>query len=115
MTSRVVFHRGWESQMFRSTETKALVLEHTAKLTMGAIKEAPRRNNAGGSSWNSSKNNIEAFVSNSFEGWYGNVVVERNPLVRHTMLIDQGFTDVAGRRHPGRRFLKAALLKARIE
>lgn len=113
--AKVVFRRGWEDQMFRSTETKALVMEHTARIAAGAIKEAPRRNNAGGSSWNSSKKNIEAFVENSLQGWYGNVVVDRNPRVRHTMLQDQGFTDVSGRRHPGRKFLKAALLKARID
>lgn len=117
MTSRtkLVIHRGWENTMFRSTQTKELVALHTAKLTAEAIKGAPRRKNASGTPWNGIKNNIEAYVQNSLEGWYGNVVIERNPRVRHAMLQDQGFTDIAGRRHPGRRFLKAALLKARVE
>ncbi|MFI9202629.1 hypothetical protein [Streptomyces sp. NPDC053048] len=113
--TKVVFKRGWENLLFRSTETKALVALHTSKLAAEAIKGAPRRTNASRTPWNASKKNIEAFVQNSLEGWYGNVVVERNPRVRHAMLQDQGFTDPAGRRHPGRRYLKAALLRMRVE
>ncbi|MCY0962738.1 hypothetical protein [Streptomyces sp. H27-H5] len=113
--TKLTIHRGWEEVMFRSTATKALVALHTSKIAAEAIKGAPRRKNSGGTPWNGIKNNIEAYVQNSLEGWYGNVVVERNPRVRHAMLQDQGFRDRSGRRHPGRRFLKAALLKSRIE
>jgi hypothetical protein len=113
--TKVVFHRGWEGQVFRSTETKRLIALHTSKLAAEVIKSAPRRRNAARSPWNASKKNIEAFVANGVQGWYGNVVIERNPLVRHTMLQDQGFRDRSGRRHPGRRFVKAALLKMRVE
>jgi hypothetical protein len=113
-SAKFTFHRDWENKAFRSTEMKELVAQVTARLTALSIKGAPRRPGRG-DTWNSSKNNIEGFIQNSYQGWYGNVVVERNPRVRHTMLQDQGFTDSAGRRHPGRKFLKAALLKMRIQ
>lgn len=100
--------------MFRSTAAKELVAYTTGRLAAEAIKAAPRRRGSGAQSWTSIKNNIEAYVQNSPEGWYGNVVIERNPRVRHAMLQDQGFTDRSGRRHPGRRFLKAALLRMRV-
>lgn len=111
---RLTIHRGWEHQMFRTTATKELVAYHTSKLTASSIKQAPRRIGSR-SSWNSIKNMIEGYVENSLEGWYGNVVIERHPDVMHAMLLERGFTDRGGRRHPGRRFLKSALLKARVE
>ncbi|MEU6704727.1 hypothetical protein [Streptomyces wuyuanensis] len=113
-SSRFVIHNGWENTAFRSTEMKTLVAGITAELAALSIKDAPRRPGRG-DPWNSIKNNIEAYVQNSLEGWYGNVVIERHPRVRHAMLQDQGFTDRAGRRHPGRRFLKKALLKMRVK
>jgi len=113
--TKVVFSRNWERELFQTTDVKRLIAKHTAELATEVIKQAPRRRNSSRSAWNSIKNNVEAFVSNSREGWYGNVVIERNDRVRHAMLQDQGFTDVAGRRHPGRKYVKAALLKLRIE
>ncbi|MCX5201489.1 hypothetical protein OG897_08490 [Streptomyces sp. NBC_00237] len=110
---KLVFQPGWEDIAFRSTETKTLIALHTAKLAAVAIKETPKRR--GNNSYTATKHNVEHFVQNSLKGWYGNVVVDRNPRVRHAMLTERGFTDRAGRRHPGRKWLKAALLKQRIE
>ncbi|QNJ42024.1 hypothetical protein [Streptomyces buecherae] len=49
------------------------------------------------------------------EGWHGIVSVEPNPRARHALLQEDGFTDRSGREHPGRRFLKEALYKMRID
>ncbi|ARX87892.1 hypothetical protein SMD44_07374 [Streptomyces alboflavus] len=105
---------GWEDQAFQSKDMRRLVALHTQRIRAEAIKKAPRRKHASRQSWTSITHNIDAYVRRDRQGWYGNVIVEQNPKVRHAMLQDQGFKDKTGRRHPGRKFLKAALMKSRI-
>ncbi|MDQ8703313.1 hypothetical protein RCO28_12555 [Streptomyces sp. LHD-70] len=111
---KLVMHRNWEYVVFHSTGTRDLVAMHSAKIAADAIKEAPRASATKGN-WNQIKKHIEAHVEADVWGWRGNVTIEDNPKVRHAMLQERGWTDRRGRRHPGRRFLKAALLKARVE
>lgn len=110
----LTLERGWEGRVFRSSGTRSLVARHTSKLAASAIKEAPRRS-ATKRSWNAIKRNISAVVAEDLQGWYGNVLLEDDERVRHTLLQERGWRDPKGRRHPGRRFLKRALEKARIE
>lgn len=115
--AKLTLHRGWQDRMFRTTAAKQLVTAHTLDLQKTAITEAPRRGHSP-LSWNSIKNNIEAFVANDLQGWHGNIVVDRNPRVRHTMLTDRGASNKGlgtARRPESRRFLKRALLKMRVE
>ncbi|BET51768.1 hypothetical protein RGQ21_67500 [Kitasatospora aureofaciens] len=108
------FDRGWEAKMLSTLETGALVAEVTGDIRDGAIREAPRRRSPK-SGWNQIKKNISAFVERDARGYYGNVTIELNDRVRHTLLQDRGWTDKRGRKHPGKRFLREALLKARID
>lgn len=111
---RLVMHRGWENQMFSTLEAGALVAETTERIRIGAVREAPRAKNVN-TNWNQIKKNMSAFVEKDAKGYYGNVTIELNDRVRHTLLQDRGWTDKGGRRHPGKRFMKQALLKARVE
>lgn len=106
--------RDWERTFLRSPESRDLVAGATAEIAAYAIKGAPRRS-ATKSNWNQLKKNIEAFVEVDALGWRGNVVTEAESHVRHAIRQELGWKDRKGRRHPGRRFLKAALEKARIE
>lgn len=104
---------GWEYKMFKTLECGALVAETTEKIRMGAIRDAPRSRSTK-TNWNQIKKNMDSFVERDERGYYGNVTIELNERVRHTLLQDRGWTDRGGRRHPGKQFLKEALLKARI-
>lgn len=109
----LVMHRGWDTEILSSDDSEKAVALHTAEIAALAIKEAPRRS-AIRNNWNSIKRNIEAMTA-LYDVWYGQVVVEFNEEVTHAMLQERGWTDQKGRRHPGRRYLKEALLKARID
>ncbi|MFJ8041209.1 hypothetical protein ACIRBX_11955 [Kitasatospora sp. NPDC096147] len=106
-------NKNWEDTVLSSDQAKDLVEKHTAIVAELAIKGAPRGSNSR-LNWNRSKANITAMVT-LYRQWYGQVVIEDDPDVRHTMLQERGWRDRAGRRHPGRLFLKEALEKARIE
>jgi hypothetical protein len=111
---KLVMHRGWENDVLSTLEAGALVAEVTGEIRNNAVKMAPRANNTK-TNWNQIKKNISAFVEKDVKGYYGNVTIELNDRVRHTLLQDRGWTDKGGRRHPGKRFLRAALLNARVE
>lgn len=110
---KLTMHRGWEYQMFKTLECGALVAEVTGELRNEAVKEAPRRKSSK-SGWNMIKKNISAFVEKDAKGYYGNVTIENNDRVRHALLQEYGWTDKRGRKHPGKRYLREVLLKARI-
>lgn len=111
---KLVLHRGWEYKMFQTLEAGALVAEVTEKIRINAVGGAPRSRTTK-TNWNQIRKNISAFVERDAKGYYGNVTIEDNDRVRHSMLQERGWTDLGGRRHPGKRYLKAALLKARDE
>ncbi|MFG2228028.1 hypothetical protein [Streptomyces sp. NPDC048644] len=111
---KLVMHRNWEYAVFHSAATRDLMAMHSAEIAAGAINQAPQAS-ATKDNWNQIKKHIKARVEADTWGWRGTVTVEDTPRVRHAMLQDRGWTDRKGRRHPGRRYLKAALLKARVE
>ncbi|MGC9439260.1 hypothetical protein [Streptomyces sp. WG5] len=111
---KLTMHRGWEAKMLGTLEAGALVAEVTGDIRDGAIREAPRSRTTK-TNWNQIKKNISAFVEKDARGYWGNVTIELNDRVRHTLLQDRGWTDKKGRRHPGKRFLREALLKARVD
>lgn len=111
---KIVMHRGWEHKMFSTLEAGALVAEVTGELRNMAVRDAPRRSNSK-TNWNQIKKNISAFIEKDVRGYYGNVTIENNERVRHALLQERGWTDLGGRKHPGKRYLREALLKARIE
>lgn len=110
---KLTMHRGWESKMFSTLEAGALVAEVTGELRNMAVRDAPRRKSAK-SGWTEIKRNISAFIEKDHRGYYGNVVIENNDRVRHALLQERGWTDKKGRRHPGKRYLRGVLLKARM-
>lgn len=110
---KMTMTRGWEYQMFKTLECGALVAETTEKIRVGAVREAPRSRTSK-TNWNQIKKNMDSFVERDERGYYGNVTIELNERVRHTLLQDRGWTDRGGHRHPGKKFLKEALLKARV-
>lgn len=111
---KLTMDRGWEYKMFKTLECGALVAEVTGELRDEAIKDSPRARNVK-TNWNQIKKNISAFVEKDEKGYYGNVTIELNDRVRHALLQERGWTDRAGHKHPGKRYLKEVLLKARIE
>lgn len=111
---KMTMHRGWEAQMFSTLEAGALVAEVTGELRNMAVRDAPRRKSPT-SGWNQIKKNISAFVEKDARGYWGNVTIENNERVRHALLQERGWTDRGGRRHPGKRYLREVLLKARID
>lgn len=111
---KLVMHRGWENQMLSTLEAGALVAEVTGELRNMAVRDAPRAKNSK-TNWNQIKKNISAFVEKGVRGYYGNVTIENNERVRHALLQERGWTDRGGRRHPGKRYLRGVLLKARMD
>lgn len=117
--SRVTFRLGWVDDVLTLPGTRRLVMLAVKRVEAYSKGDAPRRNNAGRrtgrrTSWTSIRENIGSVVYMDRKGWYGAVFVEADPRVRHAMLIEEGFRDRGGRRHPGRKYLKGALLKARV-
>jgi hypothetical protein len=110
---KMSFERGWERKMLSTLEAGALVAEVTGDLRNAAVRDAPRARNTK-TNWNQIKKNISAFVEKDARGYYGNVTIELNERVRHALLQELGWTDKRGRRHPGRKYLKEVLLKARV-
>lgn len=106
--------KNWEKEFLGGEDTRALVEETTAEVTAAAIKNAPRAS-ATKNNWNSIKNNIDAFVDEDGQGWYGNVILEADSHVRHAVRQELGWKDRAGHRHPGRAYLKKALEQSRLE
>ncbi|MET9816875.1 hypothetical protein [Streptomyces sp. NPDC006355] len=107
-------HRGWENEVLSTLEAGALVAEVTGELRNMVVRDAPRAKNVN-TNWNQIKKNVSAFVEKDIKGYYGNVTLELNDRVRHALLQDRGWTDRRGRRHPGKRYLREVLLKARIQ
>lgn len=106
---------GWERSFFVSPEMRDLVALHTVKLTESASADAPRPKRPTKDHWNTVHRSIKADLALDWVGWYGQVVIEADARVRHAMLQERGWTDRKGHEHEGRRFLKKALEKARIE
>ncbi|MFJ6010211.1 hypothetical protein ACIQHZ_31500 [Streptomyces halstedii] len=111
---KLTMHMGWENKMFSTLEAGALVAETTEKIRINAVAGAPRSRTAN-TNWNQIRKNLSAFIERDARGHYGNVTIELNEKVRHALLQERGWTDRGGRKHPGRKYLKEALLKARIE
>jgi hypothetical protein len=111
---KLTMHRGWENEVLSTLEAGALVAEVTGELRNMVVRDAPRAKNVN-TNWNQIKKNVSAFVEKDVKGYYGNVTLELNDRVRHALLQDQGWTDKRGRRHPGKRYLREVLLKARME
>jgi hypothetical protein len=111
---KMTMHRGWENEVLSTLEAGALVAEVTGELRNMVVRDAPRAKNTK-TNWNQIKKNISAFVEKDARGYYGNVTIELNDRVRHALLQDRGWTDRRGRRHPGKRYLREVLLKARIQ
>jgi hypothetical protein len=111
---KITMQRGWERQMLSTLEAGALVAEVTGELRNMVVRDSPRAKNTK-TNWNQIKRNISAFVEKDARGYYGNVTIELNDRVRHALLQDRGWTDRRGRRHPGKRYLREVLLKARIQ
>lgn len=111
---KITMRRGWENEILSTLEAGALVAEVTGELRNMAVRDAPRAKNAK-TNWNQIKKNISAFVEKDVKGYWGNVTIENNDRVRHALLQERGWTDRGGRRHPGKRYLREVLLKARID
>ncbi|WP_158690354.1 hypothetical protein [Streptomyces sp. PsTaAH-124] len=113
--AKVVFRKGWERDLYTSFGTKKVIDLAVKRIDAYAKGDAPRRGISAKPSWNSIRNQITPVVAIDKDGWYGGVATEANDRARHAMLLEKGFHDRAGRRHPGRKWLKGALLKARID
>ncbi|MFE0773911.1 hypothetical protein [Streptomyces sp. NPDC058861] len=107
------FSRDWERLVFRQPGVRDLVTVHASRIAATAIRSAPRRKTTK-VYWNQVKKHIEVTAAADVYGWRANVTIEDDPRVRHAMLQERGFT-ARGRRVAGRRFIKDALLKARVE
>ncbi|MEV6419057.1 hypothetical protein [Streptomyces sp. NPDC051662] len=112
--TRLVLHQGWQREALALPGVRDLVAKRTGELLHRAITDAPRRSH-GALPWNAVKENLEAYVQLSHEGWFGNVLIENDPRVRHAMLQERGFTSPRGRRVKGRRYLKGALLRMKVK
>ncbi|MGW2919521.1 hypothetical protein ACWDBF_16905 [Streptomyces angustmyceticus] len=112
--TRLVLHQNWQREALALPGVRELVAQRTGELLHKAIADAPRRGHKA-LPWNAIKKNIEAYVRLDHAGWFGNVVIEDDPQVRHAMLQERGFTSPRGRKVRGRRYLKGALLKMRVE
>ncbi|MEU3825225.1 hypothetical protein AB0F36_07855 [Streptomyces sp. NPDC029080] len=104
--------RGWEERFLLNDEVRDLVALRTEDIATFARALAPRARTK--PHWNTIPPQIESFVT-AYKSWYGQVLIEPDGDVRHAMLQERGWTDRAGRRHPGRFYLKRALERARVE
>ncbi|GAA0406232.1 hypothetical protein [Streptomyces luteireticuli] len=111
--TKLVLTRGWEYEVLRSPGVRRAVARTTATVAAHAVADAPQWPVQ--EHWNRIRNHISTVITLDRWGWRGAVVTEVNPKVRHAMLLERGWKDRAGRRHEGRRYLKGALLKARVE
>ncbi|MFE9455979.1 hypothetical protein OH797_31895 [Streptomyces anulatus] len=104
--------RGWEDRFLTNDEVRDLVAARTADIMVFAKALAPRARTK--PHWNTIERHISTLVT-LYDRWYGQVLIEPDDDVRHAMLQERGWTDLAGHRHPGRFYLKRALERARIE
>ncbi|WP_406305779.1 hypothetical protein OHA61_30720 [Streptomyces sp. NBC_00885] len=111
--TKLTLHQGWQREALALPGVRELVAKRTGELLHRAITDAPRRGHKS-LPWNAIKKSIEGYVRLDHDGWFGNVVIEDDPQVRHAMLQERGFTSPRGRRVKGRRYLKGALLKMRV-
>ncbi|MEU9258980.1 hypothetical protein AB0D68_10885 [Streptomyces sp. NPDC048212] len=111
---KLTMHRGWEAEVFKGPDMQQAVAEYTTHIMKLAIAKVPR-GNPKKPHFNEIRKNIGMTVNRDLQGWWGNVTIESNPKVRHALLQEYGWTDRAGGKHLGRKFLKEALLRARIE
>lgn len=112
--TRLVLHKGWQREVYSLPGTREALHLAVKRIDAYAKGDAPRRPR-NGRSWNSIRNQISPVIYMDRDGWYGGIVIEGNPRARHAMLQERGFTSPRGRRVKGRRWLKGALLKARID
>ncbi|MCY0941908.1 hypothetical protein [Streptomyces antarcticus] len=112
--TRLTLNAGWQREALALPGVRELVAKHTGELLHRAITDAPRRGHRA-LPWNAIKKNLSAYVELSYDGWFGNVVIEDDPKVRHAMLQETGFTSPRGRKIRGRRYLKGALLQMRVK
>lgn len=106
---------GWESLFLLGPGVRDAVAVRTGELAGQIIKAAPARPHTPEGRKYAVKENIHPYVEEIAGQWVGVVVIEENPLVRHTMLQEQGFTGRDGRRHEGRHFIKAVLESERVD
>ncbi|WP_073782512.1 hypothetical protein [Streptomyces uncialis] len=107
------FSRDWERLVFHQSGVRDVLTLHASRIAIGARQNAPKRRTAK-SYWNEIRKHIEVHVEADSYGWRANVTIEDDPRVRHAMLQERGFT-AQGRRIAGRRYIKSALLRARVE
>ncbi|MGW0583372.1 hypothetical protein ACWD25_47390 [Streptomyces sp. NPDC002920] len=112
--TKFVLHRGWQREVYSSHGTREALQLAVKRIDAYAKGDAPRRT-SNRTAWNSIRNQIGSAVAMDRDGWYGGVFTEANPGARHAMLQERGFTSPRGRKIAGRRWLKGALLKARID
>ncbi|WP_259454004.1 hypothetical protein [Streptomyces ginkgonis] len=96
--------------MLSTNAARNVVGEAATRVQRLAIAAAPRTRK---SNWNKIAKNMTVALRKDEGGWYANLVIEGDRRVRHALLLERGWRDPRGRRHPGRRFLKTALEKAR--
>ncbi|WP_370422501.1 hypothetical protein AB8O64_29835 [Streptomyces sp. QH1-20] len=88
-----------------STETAKFLSKKASEIAATARHDAPKNNKG---SWNMYARSI------SVTAWEENGVVRSAVQAdRHPLLVEYGWRDKGGRRHPGRHTLKTALMKAR--
>lgn len=107
-------NEGFESEVLRSGEVKALVEAQTAEIAGNMIKAAPYGPHVRTDAY-SIKKNIHPYVEQVGDEWVGYIAIEENERARHAMLQERGYRDPSGRRHHGRFFLKKTLEKERID
>ncbi|MFC9231353.1 hypothetical protein ACFTZI_20725 [Streptomyces decoyicus] len=102
----------WQERVLISDGVRGLVELRTEDVAVFARALAPRARNK--PHWNTINKHIDIMVT-AYRAWYGQVLIEPDEDVRHAMLQERGWKDRAGRRHPGRFYLKRALERARVE
>ncbi|MGK5496389.1 hypothetical protein [Streptomyces sp. URMC 125] len=114
--ARFVWDKDWQREVYNLPGMGEVLMLAAARITNLARAGSPRRAGARKTPWNTVRRHIDMAVDRDEYGYIANVVIEANPKVRHAMLQEEGFYNrPADRRIPGRRFIKEALLKARVE
>ncbi|MER6102396.1 hypothetical protein ABT115_08715 [Streptomyces sp. NPDC001832] len=106
--------KGFETELMKSGEVRALVASQTSEMAGRMVKAAPRGPHVKTDAY-SIKKNIHPYVEQVGDDWVGYIVVEENEKARHAMLQERGYRDPAGKRHKGRFYLRSVLLSERVE